>query len=285
MPWFLDRHDVPGRTAAEIAAAHELDLEIQEKLGVNYVTYWFDPAEGSVFCLAEGPSSDAVAAVHANSHGLVAGTIIEVERGPLDAFLGPPPVHPPGQAYVAPGVRAIAFTDICGSTELTQRLGDHASLALVRHHDELVRGVLADFEGREVKHTGDGIMASFTSVPSSVQAAVAIQRRLGERNVDAEVPIVLRIGIAAGEPITDRGDLFGAAVQLAARLCAAASPEGIVVSGPVREGCVDDAFRFRDLGGLDLKGFAGPTPAYEVAWRDPGPSPSSGGRRPQPLEE
>jgi class 3 adenylate cyclase len=267
VPWFLDRHDVPGRTAAEVAAAHELDLEVQERLGVNYLTYWFDPNAGSVFCLAEGPDKEAVAAVHANSHGLMAGTIIEVERGPLDAFLGPPPVHPPGEAYVASGVRAIAFTDICGSTELTQRLGDQASLGLVRSHDELVRGVLADFEGREVKHTGDGIMASFASVEASVGAAVVIQRGLLERNRSAEVPITLRIGIAAGEPITDRGDLFGAAVQLAARLCAAASPGGIVVSDAVREGCTGDSLRFRDLGGLDLKGFAGPTPAFEVAWQ------------------
>ena len=267
MPWFLDRHDAPGTTAEEIAAAHELDLAIQERLGVQYLTYWFDPGAGSVFCLAEGPSKEAVAQVHANSHGLMAATIIEVERGPLDAFLGSPPSHPPGVAYVAPGVRAIMFTDICGSTELTQRLGDQASLGLVRDHDALVRGVLAQTGGSEVKHTGDGIMASFAPVEASVEAAVAIQTRLKERNAVAEEPIMLRVGIAAGEPLTDRGDLFGAAVQLAARLCASASGECIVVSASVRESCAPESFRFRDLGGLNLKGFADPTPAFEVSWR------------------
>ena len=265
MPWFLDRHDVPGVTAAEVAAAHELDLEVQERLDVNYVTYWFDPNAESVFCLAEGPSKEAVAAVHSNSHGLMAATIIEVERGPLDRFLGPLPEHSPGEAYVASGVRAIAFTDICDSTALTQRLGDQASLALVRDHDELVRRALAETDGREIKHTGDGIMASFDAVASSVEAAVAIQAGLEERNVSAEVPFDLRIGIAAGEPLTDRGDLFGAAVQLAARLCSAALPGGIVVSDAVRECC--SSFRFRDLGGLELKGFPERTPAFEVAWQ------------------
>ena len=267
MPWFLDRHDAPGITAEDVAAAHEMDIAVQDRLGVRYLTYWFDPGAGSVFCLAEGPSKDAVAEVHAGSHGLMASTIIEVERGPMDAFLGPVPTHPPGEAYVAPGVRAVMFTDICGSTELTQRLGDQASLALIRDHDAVVRAVLGDTGGREVKHTGDGIMASFTAVEASVGAAVDIQTRLMERNTRSEEPISLRVGIAAGEPVTDRGDLFGAAVQLAARLCASASAEGIVVSAPVRESCADKSFRFRDLGTLDLKGFPEPTPAFEVDWR------------------
>jgi len=52
---FLDRHDAPGATATDIAAAHELDLTIQERYGVRYVTYWFDDNDGTVFCLAEGP--------------------------------------------------------------------------------------------------------------------------------------------------------------------------------------------------------------------------------------
>src|SRR4029077_1991513 len=101
------------------------------------------------------------------------------------------------------------FTDICGSTAMTQTLGDDASTALVREHDRIVRDALAQYGGREVKHTGDGIMASFNSVASAVQASIDIQRKVQERNAAADGPFELTIGVSAGEPITDSGDLFG----------------------------------------------------------------------------
>lgn len=264
MPWYLDRHDVPGVSPEDLAAAHVQDLEIQDRHDVKYVSYWFDPTAGSVFCLAEGPSKEAVNAVHRDSHGLEASAILEVDMRSMQTLMGPPPVHPPGDAYVAPGVRAILFTDLCNSTELTQRLGDDGSMLILRDHDALVRSALDGHAGREVKHTGDGIMASFSSVASSVGAALDIQTGVRSRNQGAEVPIDLRIGIAAGEPITDNEDLFGAAVQLAARLCAAAPPGGIVVSVAVRELCIGKPYHFHDVGPLSLKGFAEPTPAFAV---------------------
>ena len=264
MPWYLDRHDAPGVTPEEVAAAHELDLQVQGSHDVRYLTYWFDPLAGSVFCLAEGPSKEAVNAVHADAHGLMASTIIEVERAPVQAFMGPLPEHPAGEAYVAPGVRAILFTDICDSTALTQRLGDEQSMQVLRDHDTLVRTALRNHGGREVKHTGDGIMASFSSVAASVDTALDIHRGLRGRNEGAAVPIDVRIGIAAGEPIDDNEDLFGASVQLAARLCSAASRGETVVSVAVRELCIGKAFQFKDLGVLELKGFPAPTPAFAV---------------------
>ena len=264
VPWYLDRHDAPGVTAEEVAAAHGQDVIIQDRYGVRYVTYWFDPGAGSVFCLAEGPSRDAVNAVHRDSHGMTASTIIEVEQGNMASFLGPSPAHPVGEAYAAPAVRAILFTDICNSTAITQRHGDRAAMAMVRDHDQVIRSALEEYRGREVKHMGDGIMASFSSVTASVEAAVSIQTNMCRRNETAELPIEVRIGISAGEPITDHEDLFGAAVQLAARLCSAASPAGIAVSVAVRELCIGKGFRFEDLGLLNLKGFPEPTPAFGV---------------------
>jgi class 3 adenylate cyclase len=127
-----------------------------------------------------------------------------------------------------------------------------------------VRTALNAQHGREVKHTGDGIMASFTSVSAAVASAIEIQRSLRNRNEDAVRPIRLRVGISVGEPVTEGGDLFGAAVQLSARLCAAASPGGIAVSTAVRELCVGKLFDFDSMGALDLKGFTDPVPAFEV---------------------
>jgi len=266
MPLFLDRHDVPGATAEDIAAAHTADVGIQHEHGVRYLTYWFDPDTSAVFCLAEGPHRQAVEDVHREAHGLLATTIVEVEPGPVDAFFGALPAHPVGHAYTASAVRAVLFTDICGSTELTQTLGDDASTALVREHDAIVRRSLADRGGREVKHTGDGIMGSFSSVAAAVEAGVDVQRSLEERNRDADPRLEVKIGISAGEPVTEDGDLFGAAVQLAARLCAASRSGGINVSVAVRELCIGKGLTFGPSQSVDLKGFAEPTVFHEVDW-------------------
>jgi class 3 adenylate cyclase len=264
MALFLDRHKAPGATAADIAAAHELDLAVQDKYQVRYVTYWFDDREGTVFCLAEGPDRESLETVHREAHGLVADNIIEVGNGPINAFLGEIPRHPAGEAYIDPALRVILFTDLCDSTKQTQELGDDGFMVLIREHDEIVRAALHKQRGREVKHTGDGIMASFTSVSAAVESGIDIQRSLRQRNTDAEQSIHLRVGISVGEPVTERGDLFGAAVQLSARLCAVASPGGIAVSTAVRELCIGKRFDFVSKGALDLKGFAEPVPVFEV---------------------
>jgi class 3 adenylate cyclase len=267
MPLYMDRHDVPGASAEEIAAAHSLDVGVQSEHGVRYLTYWFEADSGSVFCLAEGPSIEAVEQVHREAHGMLADNIIEVEPGPVQAFFGSVPEHPVGTAYSESAVRAVLFTDICGSTEMTERLGDDRAMTLLHEHDAIVRDALARHAGREVKHTGDGIMASFSSVSSAVEAAIAMQRRFSERADDPDAHLDVRIGISAGEPVSDHDDLFGAAVQLAARLCSCSDPRGITVSVAVRELCVGKRFLFESRGPMALKGFSEPTQVYAVDWR------------------
>jgi class 3 adenylate cyclase len=266
----LDRHNAHGATAEDIAQAHRSDLVTQAKYGVHYHTYWFDPDNETVFCLAEGPSMQAIEDVHREAHGLTAASIMEVnDTMPLNAILGSWPNYPDGVAYVAPGMRAIVFTDICGSVAQTQQLGDDGHMELLSEHNRIVREELSVHDGREVKHTGDGVMAAFTSVSSSVRFAIAVQRRLHARNETAEIPFQVSIGISAGEPITDdHEDLFGAAVQLAARLCAAAPAGDIVTSVAVHELCMGKPFKFDDCGMLELKGVAEPTQSFTVAWRD-----------------
>jgi len=266
----MDRHDAVDASPEELAGAHSLDLEAQGRWGVRYHTYWFDPERQSVFCLADGPSRDAIEAVHREAHGLTADAIIEVDPNlPLNLLFGSLPAHVPGEAYTAAALRAIVFTDVCGSVAQTHELGDEAHLALLRDHNVLVRDGLARHDGREVKHTGDGIMAAFTSVSSAVAFAIEVQAALQERNERTSNPLRVSIGISAGEPVTDDSDdLFGAAVQLAARLCDAAPAGDIAVSVAVRELCMGKLFRFEDRGTIALKGFPEPTQAYAVAWRD-----------------
>jgi hypothetical protein len=82
MPLYLDvHHKIEGLTGEAVNHAHQKDLEVQSKYGVNYVRYWYDEGTGKVFCLVEAPSKEAAAAVHREAHGLVADEIIEVKEG------------------------------------------------------------------------------------------------------------------------------------------------------------------------------------------------------------
>jgi Protein of unknown function (DUF4242)/Adenylate and Guanylate cyclase catalytic domain len=268
MPLFMDRHDLPDASAADLAAAHLRDLEVQDQFGVRFVTYWFEEGAGSGFCLIEGPDEESVEAAHREAHGMVPSQVIEVDQTLVRGFFGKLNTHPPGEPYVESAFRAILFTDIVDSTRLTQELGDRAAMGLLREHDSIVRTTLAKFGGSEVKHTGDGIMAAFDSAFRAVGAAAEIQRSLDEGAEAGQRLLRIRIGVAAGEPVTERDDLFGAAVQQAARLCACAQPDCIVVSSGVHDLCRGKGIRFSDRGHITVKGFAEPIAHFEVQWRD-----------------
>jgi class 3 adenylate cyclase len=276
MPMYMDIHVVPGATAEDVAKAHEADVEMQRKHGVEYVKYWFNEGCGKIFCLVHAPSAEAAVAVHSAAHGLVAEKIIEVQPEIAEGFLGAVEANTMAGAAVVPngtrsesdsGIRTILFTDIVGSTELTQRLGDRAAMDLLRIHDRIVREALASTSGREVKHTGDGIMASFLSAASTVRCAARIQAALARHQAQHHGwQLKARIGAAAGEPVEENDDLFGSTVQLAARLCAHAQPEQILVSNAVVELCLGKGVTFQDLGDVSLRGFDRPIRIHAVDW-------------------
>jgi hypothetical protein len=82
MPLYLDvHHKIDGLTKDGVADAHQKDLQVQKKYGVNYLKYWYDEGTGKVFCLVNAPTKEAAAAVHREAHGLVADEIIEVKEG------------------------------------------------------------------------------------------------------------------------------------------------------------------------------------------------------------
>jgi class 3 adenylate cyclase len=278
MPLYMDIHKLEaGTTLADVAKAHSADVETQKKYGVEYHKYWFNESAGKVFCICEAPNSEAAVRVHQEAHGLLAERIIEVEPDLAEAFLGGGEINPNGAAVVPgggtdardPGIRTILFTDIVGSTALTQSVGDDAAMALIKMHDTIVRDALAAFGGREVKHTGDGIMASFVSSAGAVKCASQIQRELAkqqEKERQRDSTIEVRIGAAAGEPVEHHDDLFGCTVQLAARLCSQAGPGQILVSNAIADLCGGKGLRFQDLGEMILKGFDRPLRAHAVAW-------------------
>ena len=198
MPPYMDRHDLTGATAADLAAAHLKDLDAQARFGVEYLNYWFDYERQHAFCLAKGPDADAVAAVHRAAHGQVANQVIEVEESEVRRFMGGIASHPPGEAYVDTAFRVILFTDLQGSTSLTQRLGDAEAMTILRRHDRIIRDAIEAADGTVVKHTGDGAMASFRAASNALVAAVAIQRGMTHAEGAGLVPMGVRIGVAAG---------------------------------------------------------------------------------------
>ncbi len=271
MPIYMDRHFVKGATPREIANAHEKDLLIQSKYGVRFLTYWFDEQRSMVFCLVSSPDERVVTQVHQDAHGKIPNEIIEVEQSAVEAFLGrvsDPPARGGRGGSVDSAFRAIMFTDLSDFTTTTVRLGDSAAMELLRVHNSLTREALLNFEGREVKHTGDGIMASFESVPNAARCACAIQNSLSEHNVsNSDARMQLRIGISVGEPVEEHGDLFGAAVQLAARMCSLAQPDQILLADDVSNHLSGTDFPLIDLGEMEAKGFDSPTRVYALDWQ------------------
>jgi class 3 adenylate cyclase len=276
MPVYMDRHYIEGATRHAVADAHQKDLALQDKYNVKFLTYWFDEIRCTAFCLIEAPDRETIERAHNEAHGAVPNEVLEVDPAVVDAFLGrikdPPPMDTmPGKAGeipIDPGFRAIMFTDLKDSTLMTTLYGDTKALHLLHVHNALTRNALKAHRGREVKHTGDGIMASFAAVPDAVGCAITIQKAFAAYNKETpEAPLYLRIGLSAGEPIEEHGDLFGKAVQLAARLCAHAEPGRILVDQVVLDQWQGRELPFSDLGEVTPKGFDHTVRVYEVNWK------------------
>jgi class 3 adenylate cyclase/tetratricopeptide (TPR) repeat protein len=169
------------------------------------------------------------------------------------------------------GTVTVLFTDVEGSTDLATRRGDEAAQEILRAQRELVRAQVERHSGHEVKSLGDGFMVAFASARRAVACAVGIQRALEQHNrrrpTDQQVRV--RIGLNTGEVIREEEDLFGEAVNAAARIAAKAKGGQILVSesvravmGRAREVKLVDRGRFR------LKGFPERWHLHEVVWQE-----------------
>jgi TolB-like protein/class 3 adenylate cyclase/tetratricopeptide (TPR) repeat protein len=162
---------------------------------------------------------------------------------------------------------AILAADVAGYGRLTGLDEEGTHLRLQEHLRTLVDRKIAEYRGRVVKNTGDGMLAEFGSVVDAVRCALNVQRSMAARN--ANVPekkrIEFRIGINVGDVIIDRGDIFGECVNVAVRLEGLAQPGGICVSARVREYSQDQFnITFEDVGEQQLKNIARPVRAYRV---------------------
>jgi class 3 adenylate cyclase/pimeloyl-ACP methyl ester carboxylesterase len=195
------------------------------------------------------------------------------------------------------GFRTILFTDLVGHTSMMRRLGDDKGRGVLREHESITRNVLKQHGGSEVKTMGDGFMASFPSVTRAVECALALQQAFEQRNAGSTAvgaqqlttdapetegasrsaapetptpgptspePLHVRVGLNAGEPIEEDGDLFGEMVILAARIAAMAQGGEVLASMAVRELCAGKGFLFADLGEHAMRGFEDPVRVFEI---------------------
>lgn len=189
----------------------------------------------------------------------------------------------------SPGVIALLFTDLVGSTRLLERLGDDAAEELRRVHFALLREAVAKSSGQEVKSLGDGIMVAFASPVDAVGCAVAMQAAVRNHNEQGGGhPLEIRIGLHAGDPHREAGDFHGTAVVVASRLCDAATGGQILASELLAELVGSrGGFSFRPGVRLSLKGLDRPVATVTVDWNAGEPSEASipvapPARRPSP---
>jgi eukaryotic-like serine/threonine-protein kinase len=178
--------------------------------------------------------------------------------------------RPDLRGHTAPdGTVTIMFSDIEGSTQMTDRLGDHRWMEVLGIHNEIIRREVAKEKGFEVKSAGDGFMVAFSSAARALRAAIAIQRALALYNSHSDEPMRVRIGMHTGEAIRQEDDFYGRNVILAARIGAAAHGGEILVSSVLKE-LTDSSgeFKFTHPQELEFKGLTGTHMAHSVVWEE-----------------
>jgi class 3 adenylate cyclase len=153
----------------------------------------------------------------------------------------------------------LLFTDLVGSTDRAASVGDRAWRNLLDHHDAAVRRQLERFSGREHKHTGDGLLASFDGPARAIRCGAAI------RNAARQIGLDVRVGIHSGEVEQRDTDLAGIAVHLASRVCDAAQPCEVLVTRTVVDLVAGSGIAFEDRGNHNLKGIPAPWQLFSVA--------------------
>lgn len=162
-------------------------------------------------------------------------------------------------------LQVLMVTDLVAFTSLLVKLGDDQAQQLMRWHNSIVRNCLRAHQGREVTHTGDGVLASFRSVRRALRCALEIQAALQEPSAVAKAnALKVRIGLHVGEPLPEDGRLFGRCVNVAVRICEAASCGGILASELVRLIAQGHGVKFVERGVFQLKGLNSAARLYEV---------------------
>jgi adenylate cyclase len=163
---------------------------------------------------------------------------------------------------------ALLVSDIEGSTELFERLGEDGARRVVHVHNRVLRQCLRAYQGREVQHTGDGMIAAFTSSSLAVHCSVAVQQGCASHNrLSPREQLRVRIGLHAGLVRQEESRLFGAAVNVTVRVCSQARAGQIVITEELAHRFDASSFPLIDRGVVPLKGLSRAFQLFEVDWQ------------------
>lgn len=230
MPIYMDRHDVSPQVTAEIVAElHRQDLKIQDQFQCRGLTYWFDEKRKVAFCLVEAPSKKAIQRMHQFAHGDIPTLIIEVQPEIVESFLGK--IEDPEKMPES----ALNFVqDSAFRITMAAELVSSSFKTSLRDINNAISEKLAASGGSVVRRTENYFLVSFRSVSEAVQTSFGIEDAVN--GLQAEFTgstLSLKIGLAAGSPVTGEKPIFEDAVKLAERMCLAVNGR-IIVSSEVK---------------------------------------------------
>ena len=238
MPIYMDRHDVSELITAEnVAMLHQQDLKIQDQFNCRGLTYWFDDIRKTAFCLIEAPDEITLKEMHNKAHGQVPHTVIEVDPGVVESFLGR--IEDPEKARETEVniINEPAFRTIMTLHINNERLLKNPQLPAVKtaRHDfnDSVPGILKSYDGSLVKKSGSKFLGSFKSACNAVHASIEILAKFKKAGKDIKNNAALKIALNAGVPVTGKKLIFEDTIKLAERMCEYVAGE-IIVSSEVK---------------------------------------------------
>ena len=239
MPIYMDRHDVSETVTAEnIAQIHQADLKIQDQFGCRGLTYWFDEKRKTAFCLIEAPNARAIKKMHKQAHGQVPHKVIEVDASIVESFLGriEDPVKAQNTALNIINDAAFRTIMVISLQGLSPAQADDAQFKSSLHtYNKAVLKLLNRYQGTPVNQTENHILVSFKSVSKAVHAAIDIQLLFKDFSKKIRNDkLILKIGLNAGVPVTEKKLIFEDTIKLAERMCKIIKGE-IIVSSEVKD--------------------------------------------------
>lgn len=239
MPIYMDRHDVSESVTAEhVAQLHQEDLKIQDQFGCRGLTYWFDDKRKTAFCLIEAPDEKTLEEMHGKAHGQIPHSIIEVDAGIVESFLGriEDPVKAKGSSLNIindPAFRTIMVMELQGLVP-----GQNNPALFKESFDkfyEAVPGILNSYAGTMVKQGDRHFLISFNSVSNGVHAAIDIHAMFIHFTRESGYgKMHLKAGLSAGVPVTEKKLIFEDSIRSAERMCAVINGD-IIISSEVKD--------------------------------------------------
>jgi len=271
MPIYMDRHDLDENIDAEhVAMIHQEDLKIEHEFGCKGLTYWYDGQRKTAFCLINAPNKEALSAMHDKAHGAIPNSIIEVNPGIVESFLGRI-VDPISDNKVIddPAFRIIMMLEVVHNK--LGRLDTTAQNESLKDFHGYVIDQISHYNGRLVKNTYNSNLVSFRSTSDAIECSSSIYSHFETLNISNENH-TLQIGISSGLPVSDGKGFFEGTIVEANRMCKEVTG-GIVLSSNVSELCTSSFLNeriqlnfFRQLKPSDEKFLALLMDFTEKAW-------------------